>query len=181
MSKVIWLNRGPMTVYFGFCPSEAAWHAEFKRLKVPAEPYPQSDARCTHLIADSGKRLTIVTVSERLDPKRRSDPIGLWALIGHEAMHVWQRMRDVIGEDKPSWELEAYTWQHIFAQLADAYEQTRGPNAKRVLRKRGGRQRLSRGARKQRVGGGRKQSRQRARGSAAKGKRVARRKVQKRV
>lgn len=114
---------GWFPVYFGFCPSVAAWKHDAKRLSVPnIGPYPTADARCTHLTNPAGKRCCVVTVGEHIDKR---EPNGIASLITHEAAHVWQAVRENIGEDSPSHEFEAYAMQAISGQLIDAYEKTR--------------------------------------------------------
>lgn len=64
-----------------------------------------------------------------LATKKRSTN-GRVSLIFHEAVHVWQRVREEMGETSPSTEFEAYAIQHIGLQLLMAYDQTRGPKRK---------------------------------------------------
>ncbi len=42
------------------------------------------------------------------------------ALIAHEAVHIWQRIRLELGEDSPSSEFEAYSVQSICQRLFEA-------------------------------------------------------------
>jgi len=123
--KTIWCDRGWMPVYYAFCSSEMAWHAELKRLKAEPTPYPAGDANTSRFrdIPGQAKLLVVVTVAEAID--RKKDTIGVMALLAHEAAHVWQAIREDIGEDSPSHEFEAYAIQNIFASLADAYSKTR--------------------------------------------------------
>ncbi len=120
--RVIWLDRGWLPVYFGFCPSEAAWKRELRRLGVPAEPYPTSDARAT-TFTTTERTVVIVTVAEQIDKKR--DRIAVFGLIVHEAMHVWRAILNKIAEPAPGAELEAYAMQSIVMQLCKAYSDTR--------------------------------------------------------
>ncbi len=170
MNKVIWLNRGAFPTCFGFCPSEEAWNSELKKFGIDEADYPHSDARTSHFSGSKiGKRACIVTIGEHCDPKRRSDPIGFWALVAHEAVHVFQAIREHIGESAPSHEFEAYSIQHIFSELSDAYERTRGSNAKRILRKPRAGKPVSRRAGKRGMGRGGKQSGQRKASGSRKG------------
>ena len=121
-SKVIWCDRGWMPVYYGFCPDEKAWHREMKKLGAPKEPYPTSDGRCSTFTAKE-KTACVVTIANELDAK--DDPVGLVGLIVHEATHVWQTLRETIGETDPSREFEAYSIQNISIGLFKAYAQTR--------------------------------------------------------
>lgn len=45
--RVIWCDPGFFPVHYGFCPSEAAWSREMKRLGCPGEPFPATDASAT--------------------------------------------------------------------------------------------------------------------------------------
>jgi hypothetical protein len=122
VSKVIWCDRGWMPHYYGFCPDEAAWKRELKRLGVPNEPYPTSAGRCTTLEnAKDKNHCSIVTISDEKQPALQK--VGL---IVHEAMHIWRAIRESIGEHSPSQEFEAYSIQMITQNLIAAYEKTRG-------------------------------------------------------
>ncbi len=89
------------------------------------EPYPTSDGRCTTFEnTKAGKLCVLVTISERIDHK--DDPIGVLGLVVHEAAHVWQAIKNDIGEDRPSHEFEAYAMQNIVMELCKAYADTRG-------------------------------------------------------
>lgn len=121
-NRVVWCNRGLLPVYFGFCPNERAWRRELKRLGCAGE-YPQSDARVSFFVKKNGSpHCAIVTVNETID---KHDGLSVAALIAHEATHVWQRCCEVMGEENPSIEFEAYSIQHILGSLLIAYEDTR--------------------------------------------------------
>jgi len=122
LNKVIWCERGWQPVYFGFCPSEAAWKREMKRLGA-ADPYPTTAGRATVLESD-GKLCVIVTIAEAA--AKTHTWLEVMALLVHEAAHVWQEIRAHIGESAPSPEFEAYAMQCVFLGLAAAYDETRG-------------------------------------------------------
>lgn len=46
------------------------------------------------------------------------------ALLLHEAVHIWQRVKLAMGEKDPSVEFEAYSIQRIALDLFDIYEQS---------------------------------------------------------
>lgn len=48
-------------------------------------------------------------------------PTRVAALLVHEAVHVWQEVRRVMGETDPSSEFEAYSVQSISQKLFDAF------------------------------------------------------------
>lgn len=47
------------------------------------------------------------------------------ALLVHEAVHLWQDARRVLGEKEPSAEFEAYAVQSISQRLMEAYDEAR--------------------------------------------------------
>lgn len=121
-SKVVWCDRGWQPFCYGFCPDEAAWKREMRRLNVDECPYPTSDGRFTVFDKANGhEHCGIVTVSHR-----KMDRLSIVGLIVHEAMHVWRHVRENMGEREPSAEFEAYSMQAISQNLIHAYQQTRG-------------------------------------------------------
>lgn len=123
--KVVWLNQGWFPPYYGFAPNKRAWKKALKKLELPAEPYPTTDARCTSFKSHkTGKLVILVTVGDHISPEH--DPVGIIGLLVHEAMHVWRHIREDIGEDSPSAEFEAYALQHISMELMEAFAATRG-------------------------------------------------------
>ncbi|MEO3357253.1 hypothetical protein [Acinetobacter haemolyticus] len=50
------------------------------------------------------------------------DPIEVYGLLLHEAVHIWQRVRQLMGETNPSVEFEAYSIQAIAQDLFEMYE-----------------------------------------------------------
>jgi hypothetical protein len=124
--KVQWLARDLMRnpLYVGLCTSEEAFQAELKRLKLPREDWPVwmrskfADATAHYL--EHGKtrrRLAIVCLRRRPGIKR----VEIYGLLVHEAVHVWQWIKEELGEDRPSKEFEAYSIQGIAQNLMAAY------------------------------------------------------------
>lgn len=94
-----------------------------KRFGRPQEPYPRSDARCTVFDKADGTTACIVTVRNDLDGRC---PVGIMALITHEAFHVFEAACSHMAEANPSSEFSAYSIQNITFNLCDAYDRTRG-------------------------------------------------------
>lgn len=95
-----------------------------KRLNVSnAPPYPQSDGRCSHFTDQKNNNLSIVTIGQHAGKVK---PLSVVGLLVHEAMHVWRQIREIIGEQYPSLEFEAYYIQAISQELIRGYEMTRG-------------------------------------------------------
>lgn len=106
------------------CTTEAAYWRLLKRIKFPkelADPFVVDDSfACTHSVeTDHNGNHVIVCLRTDQDG---DDAIGL---LCHEAVHVWQEVREHIGEEKPSSEFEAYSIQAVFTKLLAAYRKTK--------------------------------------------------------
>jgi len=115
-----WLDRdlivGP---YLVLCTTQDEFDAVCDAVKVPRSPFVNqgSDAATHHLgRGDDGGHVCVVCVRPS-----DHDPISLCALLVHEAVHVWQRWCEVVGEHSPSVEFEAYAIQTISGRLMWAY------------------------------------------------------------
>ena len=99
------------------------------RIDSGGEPYPDTDGRAT-FFTKTGKAIAIVTVRDGAEKQRSL--IEIIGLLVHEATHIWQEVRSVMGEKEPSVEFEAYSVQAITQELLAAFDRTRGlPNADR--------------------------------------------------
>lgn len=87
------------------------------------ESYPTTDARTTTVV-HRGVTCCLVTIDD--DAEANYEPDLIIGLIVHEATHIWQEIQEVIGEDKPGREMEAYAMQAIVQELLTAYRKTRG-------------------------------------------------------
>ncbi|MDQ8953485.1 hypothetical protein RFH42_10990 [Acinetobacter rudis] len=54
--------------------------------------------------------------------------IQIHSLLLHEAVHIWQRVRTLMGETNPSSEFEAYSIQRIAQDLFAMYEESEVSN-----------------------------------------------------
>lgn len=57
-------------------------------------------------------------------------PVETYGLLLHEAVHIWQRVKQRMGESNPSTEFEAYSIQSIAQDLFAMYEESRGYDQK---------------------------------------------------
>jgi hypothetical protein len=127
---VAYCNPGHLPFTYGFCPNEKSWKRELKRLGCE-QSYLTTQGSCATFTKD-GCINVLVTLREDTDKFHPEETIGLLA---HEAIHVWQAIRDHIGEEAPSFEFEAYTFQAIFQELLSAYVKLRRPDMFRKSRK----------------------------------------------
>jgi hypothetical protein len=99
------------------CLSERAFLAAAKHCGV-TNPDPWLDVgrqtACAHTWERYGKLMSVVC----LHPDRTTaDPIQVVSTLVHEAVHVFQRLCDSIGETSPSREFEAYSIERIAERL----------------------------------------------------------------
>jgi len=105
-------------IHYGLCTSELAFRRELKRLGLhepPDWPSESSDAEMMEFETEGGGKIIIVCVHPN---KNMND---LTATLVHEAVHIWQRIKEYIVEKEPSPEFEAYSIESIFKSLRAAY------------------------------------------------------------
>ena len=126
-----WLSRTLIVspYCYGLCRCEKDFHRELKRLNVPRKEWPpfiggggdgasnSSDAT-THFFENKVRGVMAIVCVGSTRGRTRAQ---VHALLTHEAVHVWQAIRDNIGETKPSMEFEAYSIQAIVQNLITAY------------------------------------------------------------
>lgn len=126
--KAKWLDRriSPLSPYLTLCTSEAEYLAALKDLGVgPVGSWLKTDrADATAHYADNKDGQSAVIVCIRVDEGR--DAIEIAGLLIHEAVHVWQRYCERIGEHTPGAEQEAYGIQSISQVLLAEYAQRIG-------------------------------------------------------
>lgn len=122
---VQWLDRRLMDnpFHIALCTSEQAFQRELRRLKIAKERWPKwilspQSAATTHYFATAdGRRVVIVAISR----KRSANRLETYATLVHEAVHVWQWIKEDIHESEPSAEFEAYSIQRLSLNLMGAY------------------------------------------------------------
>lgn len=121
--SALWLDRvlHETRHYYSICTSEEIFREKLLGLEIPESEWPRwlnmdADAT-THFRKWEGKRICLVCVN----PKVEKDPIQIVALIVHEAMHLWQKELELIGEQYSGSEHEAYAVQSIVQELLLEY------------------------------------------------------------
>ena len=117
---VAYLDMGWAPVTVGLITSEKAWLREMKRMKVlgAGEFIPSEfHAACHEFESDDGHIVAIVAIdaASLID----LDPNQVIGTLVHECTHVWQILRDSIGEHRPSHEFEAYQLEWIVKNMLD--------------------------------------------------------------
>ena len=123
-----YLNRflveGP---YLALCTDPKKFVSECRRLKIPEHEIPGFLGRdgahaTTHFLRNpAGQMVSIVTMSLSKHDAREQQ----YALLVHEAVHIFRRFCTEIGEDRPSEEFEAYSIQGIAQRLMLALAEQR--------------------------------------------------------
>lgn len=121
-----WLDRTLLKspYCFALCRKEKEFKKELKRLQIPKNQWPEfmgsNHANATvHYFENS--HLDIKCCIVCLGSTKGYTEIQVYALLVHEAVHIWQATRDSIGERHPGLEQEAYAIQCISQQLFTAY------------------------------------------------------------
>jgi hypothetical protein len=126
MSKSHWLDRSLFTspYYYRLCLTEVDYHKELKRLKLPKEKWPSflNNDHCGgtlhEFISSNGTLCAIICI----EVKEEHNIAQIHALLVHEAMHLWRWIREHLGENDPSIELEAYAVQSLSQRLFESYK-----------------------------------------------------------
>lgn len=120
MSNFRWLDRDTVRApHLALCLSEEEFHQACRHLNEPVSEWcPPGLCGCTHTFIREGKVSCVVVVAEG---QPDTDGIQIASLLVHEAVHVFQRLCDSIGEDRPSREFEAYSIERIAERLMREY------------------------------------------------------------
>lgn len=120
-----YISRALMTspMNMALCLSEDAFHKEMRRLKVARALWPEfiiagANATAHFFIQDENQEIAIVCLKHEEDRPF----IEVAGILVHEAVHVWQSIRQSIGESEPSKEFEAYAIQNISYSLMNTYQ-----------------------------------------------------------
>lgn len=119
-----WLDRSLVIspIHYGLCRTEKAFKKELKRLGVPKKDRPdfllnRSDATVHFFESKDQKECAIVCLGKMKD-RTSNEIVGL---LIHEAVHIWQHVKENMGESYPSKEFEAYAIQTIAQRLIEEY------------------------------------------------------------
>lgn len=114
MIEYLSLRPYPANVAFSF--QEKAFRREMKRLcgdDVDANKTEVSDATL-HMLCDPKLDPPLTCILHmRPDVLKKRNNIEIAGLCAHEAVHVWQKVKSIIGEDEPGLEQEAYFIQYV--------------------------------------------------------------------
>jgi hypothetical protein len=124
-NRVVWIEQGWQPVAIGFCPSTKAWDREIKRLNGD-QPWPDSADKGGYTLLGQNDVTGCSTILVCIGRGAERDALDVILTILHEAVHVWQFVREVIGERSPGIEMEAYGIEGITRGLIEAYCESQG-------------------------------------------------------
>jgi hypothetical protein len=118
-----WLNRNTAFPfpYYTLCRDPKQFAKFLKQFKLPAQNFlldANSDAS-SHFYEKPGSPSMIVVC---LGNTKGRSKVEVFGVLVHEAMHIWQDVKQHIHEHNPSKEFEAYTVQFIAQNLMQAFE-----------------------------------------------------------
>lgn len=118
-----WLDRSLILnpLYFTLCTSEVLLQKELKKLKYDGVPFPgitQGKGAAVHFLKNKKNETTAIVCLYNHSFEIQQ----IYALLVHEAVHIWQEIREIMGEKDPSKEFEAYSIQQISQQLLYEYK-----------------------------------------------------------
>lgn len=114
--KPKWLERYLILApYFTLCTTQELFNKAVKHLKEkPYSGVNEGQGATTHFFKNkTGHSVAIVCLFDY----KNQDIEQIFSLLAHEATHIWQDVRDEIGEKNPSHEFEAYAIQNICQRL----------------------------------------------------------------
>lgn len=120
-NRVQWLDRrisahGP---FLTLCLDEEQFKKACKQIKCAAPPFlpnAWSDAAAHYF--DTAFGLVVIVC---LQGWQGRNPIEVAGILVHEAVHVWQKYAERIGESNPGREQEAYAIQAVSQELMDSF------------------------------------------------------------
>lgn len=119
-----WCNRDLVVspFHFGLCLSEKKFRKELKALGADEDlPFVRNwhSAASAHTFTRPDSISVIVCMRPAPPGVER---IQVYSLLVHEAVHIWQEIKENLGEANPSREFEAYSIQSIAQRLMYAYD-----------------------------------------------------------
>lgn len=130
-SGLEWLNRDLLTspYHYALCLSEKDFKAELKRLAVPKTDWPpflkttHSHATTNYFEQTKSSGQCAIVCMHPHTKKSGLDIKQVYALLVHEAVHIWRACADSMGEKYPALEEEAYAIQRIAQSLMFSYDE----------------------------------------------------------
>ncbi len=111
--------------YTALCLSEKDFNKVLKQIALPKIEWPsflatkQAHATLHTFIKSDNKLLAVICLGKTKGKTKEQ----VYALLVHEAAHLWQYIKKELGETTPSAEFEAYALQNLAQGLFEAYRE----------------------------------------------------------
>lgn len=118
---MIWCGRSLLKspIRYGLCLSQNDFDIALIKMGMEPERWlERGDAAVTHFYTSTENKVRVIVC---IRPKRGAIE-NTYATLVHEAVHVWQEIRDYIGEARAGNEQEAYCIEQIAHNLMTAYK-----------------------------------------------------------
>lgn len=118
-----WLSRETVRApHLLLCLTEVEYQRAVRHCVVPNAPPWIDEERQLASVHTWEREGTLVCVVCLAPGALEQDPVDVVLTLVHEAVHVFQRLCDSIGEDAPSREFEAYSIERISEALIMEYK-----------------------------------------------------------
>ncbi len=127
-SKSRWLDRSLIVnpYCYALCLSKKEFNYELNRLGLKKSQRPNflADNNCSATIhflrnLNNKQNCAIICIDNDID----ADELQIYSLLTHEAVHLWQHIKECMGEVNVSKEFEAYSIQGIAQNLMYSYKE----------------------------------------------------------
>ena len=112
----------PTGTKYGLCVSEKSYAKMMDRLDVPCSerlPFVSKGKGATTHFIETTEGLNCVVCVGDMEGHSQNEVHGL---ICHECVHVWQAIKEWMGENQPGEEVEAYSVQSIFVNMVSCWD-----------------------------------------------------------
>lgn len=114
MSKINYIDMGCYPIWVGVTDSLLSYDKEMKRLGIKSPPpfVLEGKDATTHFFKNSEQQSICIICIDKNRAKNKKT-VQIMSLLVHEAVHVWQECKEIMGETSPGREIEAYAIQWI--------------------------------------------------------------------
>lgn len=124
MVDKFWLDKPliPLPVHVGlFCYPED-FEKERKKRKIPPCQYITDHAQmCVHTFENDETGMQVKCICVDMRKMKGQSTNEIIAMLVHEVIHVWQGIKEYLGERSPSNEFEAYAIQHLTLNVLELF------------------------------------------------------------
>jgi hypothetical protein len=122
-----WLSRSLFLspAYFTLCTKPSLFWAALEHLKIKPQEWPAFTSHphgaTMHTFDRPDGMMTCIICINAKTVTKHYEPEQIVALLVHECVHIWQKIREFVGERNPSWEFEAYAIQNLVQAVLEEY------------------------------------------------------------